>query len=484
MMKKIWIVVMILVACMSSSFSVCAFSPYENYTYPAEMDSFKPEPQAYLPNGILTGKSIGITDFSNPADIYISEDNKIYISDTGNNRIVVLDRELSLVKIITGFDRNGSADSLLSPSCVFVDEDDMIYIADTENDRIVVLNSDYQFYREYTLPEATLLEGIDFAPSKVVVDHSGRMFVISPNCNKGMIGLDKDGEFNGFYGVLETGDTLDIFKYFATDEQRKTMEQSIPVAYSNMAVDEEGFVYTTVALTDISGGYNPDIFIRKLNPSGNDVLVRRGSYDIIGDVIFYSNAEEQENSSFVDITVMGDNCYSALDSRYGRVFTYDKDGNLLYVFGAKGQSEGQFSNPVSLAELDGTYFVLDRNYNQVVVFEPTEYGTLLLEAASKYSERDYEGAEECYDELLVQSVYSDVAYRGKGNCLYQRQEYAEALKYYQLCENRDMYIEVFKYYLSDMANKYFVVGMSGMLIAVIVGGSVIYIHKRKKEKEK
>ena len=484
MMKKIWIVLVILVACMSSSFSVCAFSPYENYTYPAEMDGHKPEPQAYLPNGVLTGKSIGITDFANPSDIYISEEGRIYISDAGNNRIVVLDKELSLVEVITSFERNGVLDSLSSPSCVFVDGEEMIYIADTDNDRIVVLHSDYRFCREYTLPEATLLEGIDFAPSKVVVDHSGRMFVISPNCNKGMIGLDKDGQFNGFYGVLETGNTLDIFKYFATDEQRKTMEQSIPVAYSNMTVDDEGFVYTTVALTDISGGYNPDIFIRKLNPSGKDVLVRRGSYDIIGDVVFYNNGEVQENSSFVDITVMGDNCYSALDSRYGRIFTYDKDGNLLYVFGAKGQSEGQFSNPVSLAELDGTYFVLDRNYNQIVVFEPTEYGTLLLEAASKYSVRDYEGAEECYDKLLVQSVYSDVAYRGKGNCLYQRQEYAEALKYYKFCENRDMYIEVFKYYLSDLANRYFVVGMSTILGFIVIGGSIMFIRKRKKERMK
>lgn len=479
-MKKLLTVIIVLVLSVSFSCHAAAFSPYENYTYPAEEEGSLEDTQAYLPEEIITGETLGTTNFLNPEDIYVSTSRQIYVVDTGNNRIVVFDENQTLLKVIDGFDNSGTADAFSGPKGIFVDEDDNLYIADSGNDRIVVLDISGNLKKIVTLPQSVLLDGIKFSPEKVVVDHSGRIFAISPNTNKGIIGIDAQGNFTGFYGVLKTNGTFDLFKYFATDPQRETMEQSVPVAYSNMDIDVEGFVYTSVALTDISGDYNPDIFIRKLNPSGNDVLNRNGNHDIIGDVIFYKNAEEQENSSFCDVTFVGENCYSALDQRYGRIFTYDKDGNLLFVFGAKGGSLGQFYLPVSLDVLDKTYYVLDRNYNQIVVFKPTEYGELLLNASNAYNNRNYDEAEEYYDRLLELSVYSDVVYQGKANCLYHNQEYGEAMKYYKLCENKDMYIEAFKYYRNDLIDRYFMYAMTTIVILVIVLVGVSFIRKRKR----
>lgn len=479
-MKKILTAIIVLALSVTFSCHAAAFSPYENYTYPAEEESSFVDTQAYLPKVIITGETLGTTNFSNPEDIYISNSRHIYVVDTGNNRIIVFNEKQTLIKVIVGFDNSGITDVFSSPKGIYVDEDDNLYIADSGNDRIVVLDAIGKLIKIVTLPQNVLLDGIKFSPEKVVVDHSGRIFAVSPNTNKGIIGIDAQGNFTGFYGALETGGTFDIFKYFATDTQRETMEQSVPVAYSNMDIDAEGFVYTSVALTDISGDYNPDIFIRKLNPSGNDVLNRNGNYDIIGDVIFYKNAEEQENSIFCDVTVIGENCYSALDQRYGRIFTYDKEGNLLFVFGAKGSSLGQFSLPVSLDVLEKTYYVLDRNYKQIVVFEPTEYGELLLSASDEYSKRNYDEAEEYYDRLLTLSVYSDAVYQGKANCLYHNQEYGEAMKYYKLCKNKDMYIEAFKYYRNDLIDRYFMYAMTAIVILVVVLVGVSFIRKRKR----
>ena len=481
-MKKRWIAVITCLISCFLSLHAAAFSPYENYTYPVDAKASLPDTQACLPETVITGKSLGTSDFSSAEDLFVSKNREIYVADTGNNRIVIMNDQFQLSHVISEFQNGGVRDSFSVPKGIFVDDDQNLYVADSGNDRIVVLAPDGQLKRLVTLPQTPLLDGIRFEPGKVLADHSGRIFAISPNTNKGIIGIDKQDNFTGFYGVLKTKTTLDIFKYFATDAQRETMEQSVPVAYSNMAIDDEGFVYTSVALTDISGGYNPNIFIRKLNPSGNDVLARNGSHELIGDVIFYSDADEQENSSFCDIATIGSNCYSALDQRYGRIFTYDKDGNLLFVFGAKGNSQGQFSLPVSLAVMDKKFFVLDRNFNQIVVFEPTEYGELLLDASAAYGDRKYDEAEEYYDRLLDLSVFSDVIYQGKANCLYQRQEYAGAMKYYRACENKSMYIAAFQYYRNNLIDHYFKYAMTGILILIVVW-IVIAVVKRKKKGE-
>lgn len=482
-MKKGFVLfTMLVLLSLSVTLTTAAFSPYENYIYPTDTETAVPDSQAYLPTGVWNGKSLGTTDLSVPEDIFVSNSRRIYIADTGNDRLLILNEQGKTERILSGFEQESVKETFSAPKGVFVDTDDTLYVADSGNDRIVVLDASYHLKRIVTLPQTPLLDGIRFEPVKVVVDHSGRIFSISPNTNKGIIGIDAQGNFTGFYGVLKTKATMDIFKYFATDAQRATMEQSVPVAYSNMALDDEGFVYTTVALTDITGSYNPKIFIRKLNPSGNDVLARNGNHEIIGDVIFYQNGDEQENSQFCDIAVSGTGCYSALDQRYGRVFTYDKDGNLLFVFGAKGESLGQFSAPVSIAALDETFYILDRNKSQIVLFKPTEYGDSLMKASAAYSNRDYQTAEEYYDRLLEMSVFSDVIYQGKANCLYQKQKYAEAMKYFRYCQNKDMYIEAFKYYRNDLIDKTFPFAMSAIVVIVLLWIVLSFLKKRKGEK--
>ena len=43
-------------------------------------------------------------------------DGRVYIADTGNNRIVVLNDAMQLEKVIDTFDNQGTADSFKTPS--------------------------------------------------------------------------------------------------------------------------------------------------------------------------------------------------------------------------------------------------------------------------------------------------------------------------------------------------------------------------------
>ncbi len=56
-------------------------------------------------------------------------------------------------------------------------------------------------------------------------------------------------------------------------------------------------------------------------------------------------------SSFIDVVVDDSGRYSALDATRGRIFTYDDDGNLLYIFGGLGNQMGTFTRPVALATM-------------------------------------------------------------------------------------------------------------------------------------
>ena len=73
----------------------------------------------------------------------MSPSGEVYIADTGNNRIVVVDNSLTkFLRVIDSFERDGQTDTFKSPYGVCVSENGQLYIADTENRRIVVLEAD------------------------------------------------------------------------------------------------------------------------------------------------------------------------------------------------------------------------------------------------------------------------------------------------------------------------------------------------------
>src|SRR5690606_25199125 len=80
--------------------------PYTSYTYdywgqPA------PAPHAYLPSTVIRGWDLGVGPLRNPNDLHVSDAGNIYIADTGNNRVIVLDPEWNLIRVVDSFERDG-----------------------------------------------------------------------------------------------------------------------------------------------------------------------------------------------------------------------------------------------------------------------------------------------------------------------------------------------------------------------------------------
>ncbi|MDR1263280.1 MAG: gluconolactonase, partial [Oscillospiraceae bacterium] len=78
-----------LVTVMSTQIPVLAdASPYQSYTYDYR-ENVVLTPAPYLPGTIVNGASLGIAPLSQPRDIAASDDGRLFVADTGNNRIVV-----------------------------------------------------------------------------------------------------------------------------------------------------------------------------------------------------------------------------------------------------------------------------------------------------------------------------------------------------------------------------------------------------------
>jgi len=342
-----------------------------------------------------------------------------------------------------------------------------------------------------TAPSNTTSEGgIKYAPTKLVVDDSMRMYVVSKDNYMGLIELSKDGTFSKFMGATRVKQTLsDIWKRILNAKQKSTQVKNLSTEYSNITLDKDGFIFGTISnitATDLAAHFNAKTEVsaplRKLNASGLDVLQRQGFYPPSGDKGTYS--DRSSFSYFVDVCVSDVGLYSVLDQTKGRVFTYSSTGDLLYVFGAIGEigssnvktskddqvgfTEGTALQPVAIELFDDeTIMVLDGKGAQITVYEPTEYGLLLRSAIYYHESRQYDKAVEAWNKVLGQSSNSSLAYTGIGRVKYMRAEYKEAVEYFKKGFNQTEYSKAFNKYRNEVLAKVIPYLMS-VIVALIV----------------
>lgn len=457
------VAVMLLIPCAAAAES------YNSYTYNFWQEAV-PSPEYYKADCMITGDTLDTTSLAQPSDVAVYRD-YAYITDTGNNRIVVIDSNFKLVKIIDGFDNNGERDSLLNPKGAFVNENG-IYIADTDNNRVVRLDSDGNLLKLFGRPETDLLDsGVPYKPAKIAVDTSGRMYIQAVSVNSGLLEIDSDGSFLGFYGANKVTVNISdyIWKIFSTKAQKETTALYLPTEYTNLTIDEENFVYVT-------SNSSKDDLLKRLNPGGNDVLIRNGYVAPIGDYQFGKSI-----SSFIDVTVSDSGIYSVLDSNAGRIFTYNGDGDLLVAFGGKGNMKGNLQLPVAISYFGNYILVADNVLNAVVAYDLTEYGLNIQQALEHYEYGRYEESRQSWEKVLKYNSNADLAYIGLGKISLQNENYEEAINYFKLSQNRNYYSKAYKMYRKEKLATYlpYVIVLI-ILIAVVL----IFVSVRGKIKLK
>lgn len=406
--------------------------PGYNYSVWGEAE---PAPVPYVARQVIYGADLGIGDFSEPQDVFVGPDRQVYVADTGNNRIVILDERGRLVRVIDAYKNGEVKETFQKPDGLFVDRNQQLYIADTHHRRVVQLNARGEFVKVVQAPQSPLLpDNFQFVPQKIAVDHAGRIYVISQGNFEGIMEFDAAGEFRAYVGTnkvrFSAADLL--WKKISTQEQSRQMVLFLPVEFNNLDIDSRNFIYT------VSPGSRAGNAIQRFNPHGSDVLRRLGNNPPVGDIV------GKLPSLFIDIVADRSGMYSGLDSQRNRIFTYDREGHLLYQFGGTGGGEGDFRQPTAIAMLEDEVVVADAKANRITIFEPTRYGLMIRGAVVAQQTGEETRAAQLWQDVLKLNANNELAYSNIGKVMLSNNDYQGAMKHFRLGYNRDDYSEAFK----------------------------------------
>ncbi len=415
---------------------LAAFEPMRSYLFDF-WGKPVPAPQPYELARAIDGEALGVGAFSTPLDICAAPDGSLYLSDTGNNRVLHVSADLLSATVLDTFVIDGSDGGFSSPHGLTVGSDGSLYVADKDAGRVLRFDSSGAVTGAWGAPspdlEGVITEDFSFNPVRVAVSPLGRLYVASEGVYDGLMEYELSGSFVGFIGAPRVKpNPLDVFwRWFSTRAQRARTGLFLPTEYTSLDLDARGFIWATEKTT-----------LKRLNPSGADVFVPKGFAPPKGDLPVADSAVDKP-SLFTDLVTRQAGMVSVLDLERGRVFTYDGVGNLLYVFGGIGLTSTLFQSPSSIEERGGWLYIVDRALNRVLVFRPLPYALAIHGAVAAYESGRYGESTARWREVLELNVNDDLAYSGIGRSLQQEGRFAEAMASFQLGNNRTSYSEAF-----------------------------------------
>lgn len=409
---------------------------YESYTYNTKGDLI-PAPEAYKLERSINAQTIGVDSLSGMTAVFI-RDERIYIASS--NAILITDRDFNLIDTLSEFEIDGATQSISNPGDVFVDPNGNIYVTEPAKGRILLFGADLNLIRAMGKPQAVGLESVEYAPTRLVVDRVGRMFVVVRNVYEGIMELSPMGGFTRYFGVNNVRfNPLELFwRSIATDTQRQNMRLWLPTNFSNVSINPDGFIFATVQ----SGAVNDPI--KLLNSKGEDILRHptrlrpRGDLEYLGSGSAFSSIDNNEFGNYV-----------VLDSNRKRVFTYNRDGYLLYVFGGSGNTNGTFQNPVDVKFMDDRILVVDQLAQSIEVFSPTYYGNLINQAVEADMTDQPDLAVKHWTEVSEMNPQYGLAFISMGDSAYRQGRYDEALDHYKLGAYREGYSDALEQVRAD-----------------------------------
>ena len=464
-----------------------AVKSYQTYTYSSTGFPLY-SPDAYTPVMTVDSAYIGLDSkkgLDDPRDLFVDDQDNIYIADAANNRIVVLDRYYKLKFIISDFtNEQGVPDKFTNPSGVFVTKD-RIFVCDTDANRIITFDREGNFLAIIPEPEDEILDDDSvYKPIALAVDDYNRLYVVSSTTYQGIIVMSDTGELICIIGAQKVAISAwdKVWRKIMSDSARAQTEQIIPTEYNNIAIRDK-LIYVTTSSIKASdqqnaikkkskkGDYAP---VKLLNNSGDEVMKRNGFYPPSGEVDVGTSKTDGSKtgpSKVTDVAVGPEKTWSIIDENRSKVFTYDFNGNLLFAFGDEGTQLGNTSKLAAVVyKSDGTMLLLDKSQKSFTVFQRTEYGDILINALKNQNERQFDRAIDDWTEILKRNSNFDTAYIGIGQAHSRNGNYSKALKYFEAAYDKDNWSDAFKEIRKEWIAKYVLLipVIAGVIIAAVV----------------
>jgi len=245
-----------------------------------------------------------------PTDVAVGPDGRVYVVDSGNQRIAMFDRSGRFIKT---FGRGGrGAGELLNPVGIAVGPDGRVHVADRDNRRIQTFSADGAPVRSFNV----VSRGQPVTPIDVAVDHAGKTLYVTGNNNHRVMAFSPDGKLQREWGG--EGVNRGEFRYPAT-----------------IAVGPNGTVFVVDVFNTRVQGFAPDGGVyaagdwgvlpgQLVRPKG--VAVDRAGRIFVSDS--YLDVIQLYDSSYQFVGVLGS---GGKPQRVTAAAGIALDGNRLYV---------------------------------------------------------------------------------------------------------------------------------------------------------
>jgi len=499
-MKKLFSIILVVIFIMSVFCFPAKADTMDSFTHSDNSDgssSINKSPEMYTPMSSISSVTLGMeTKLSGIADICTDKNGKIYVlcAEDGKSEIIVINDDYSYDKTLKVLDDSKQEINFTGAKGLYVDSSLNIYIADTNNARVIKTDNSGVVLDFLKQPDSNLIpEDFIYQPVKIGIDNKGYMYILSLGCYYGALSYSPEGLFIGFYGANTVDatvlNTLQFIwdKLTGNDVKRSKSQKTLPYSFVDFCFDTDGYLITCTGKT---GSWdNGKGQIQKLSSNGANILYNRSitgdassstSFNFLEDEVIYINGDRMYQDI---ISIDSKNGYIfALDTTYGIVYVYDNECNLLNGFGGgagKGEKLGNFSKAISLVLHGDNVLVADADMGTITVFEPTDYGKLMLAAQSLYIKGDYEQSKKQWEQILSLNRSNQFAYRALATVYYSEGDYDKAMEYAKAGLDYTTYDLAYQEILKQKIAQFFAIILAVILLLI---AAIVYIFVLKKKK--
>ena len=393
----------------------------------------------YLPDE--TFREFGDLALKRPADLFVDEQDRLFISDEGNDRVIMATADGQTLRIF-------GEEEFKEPGGIFV-RNGKLYAADSRLEEVLVFDTGTGELVFRLAHPQTPLYGVNakFEPLKVAVDDAGSIYVISKGNTNGIAQFSADGAFLGYFGANDTDLSLmeKLQRLTYTQEQLEQLKRVVPPTPTSLDMDTHNLIYTVTA--GVSG-------MKRLNMAGRNIM----------------DPTNQGFDNAVDIVVgVQENIY--LINEQGFIMEFTRDGRMLFLFGGQDNDRTRTGLFVATVAIDvdsrGRLYVLDRDKELVQRFAITDYAALVHEALALYQDGRYAESREPWEQVLALNSMFDYAQMGLGRAYYKLEMYDEALTASRLGGDKDGYSDSF-WEVRNVWLQEHIIAVLGCLVALAV----------------